>query len=76
MTRWGIGSVLRAELTRAACTPPAVSAAAAGRPHANVIISDTGNFVGAGNQTIGQYDTLPLACFGSVWVQTGPVSSN
>jgi len=44
--------------------------------NANVIISDTGNFVGAGNQTIGQYDTLPLACFGSVWVQTGPVSSN
>jgi len=43
---------------------------------ANVVITDTGNGVLAGNQTLGQYDTLQLACFGSKWVQVGPVSAN
>lgn len=41
-----------------------------------VIITDTGNFVAAGNQTLGQYDTLPAVCIGGVWVQDGPVSAN
>jgi len=44
--------------------------------NANVVITDTGNGVLAGNQTLGQYDTLPLACFGSKWVQVGAVSAN
>jgi hypothetical protein len=43
---------------------------------ANVVITDTGNGVLAGNQTLGQYDALPLACFGATWVQVGPVSAN
>jgi len=43
---------------------------------ANVVITDTGNGVLAGNQTLGQYDALPLACFGLKWVQVGPVSAN
>lgn len=44
--------------------------------NANVVITDTGNFIGAGNQTLGQFDALPLACLASKWVQTGPVSAN
>lgn len=44
--------------------------------NANVVITDTGNGILAGDQTLGQYDILPLACFDSKWVQTGPVSSN
>ncbi len=43
---------------------------------ANVVITDTGNFIGAGNQTLGQFDTLPLVCIATKWVQTGPVSAN
>jgi len=43
---------------------------------ANVVITDTGNFIGAGNQTLGQFDTLPLVCINSIWVQIGPVSAN
>ena len=42
----------------------------------NVVITDTNNGVLAGNQTLGQYDTLHLACFASKWVQVGPVSAN
>lgn len=41
-----------------------------------IIITDTGNFTGAGNQTFGQYDAMPASCFGSKWVQTGAVSAN
>lgn len=41
-----------------------------------VTITDTGNFVGAGNQSLGQYDTLRTVCIGSKHVQDGPVSSN
>ena len=44
--------------------------------NANVVITDTGNAILAGNQTLGQYDTLPLVCIDSKWVQAGPVSSN
>ena len=42
----------------------------------DVIISDTGNFIGAGAQTLGQYDALPATCIATKWVQTGPVSAN
>lgn len=41
-----------------------------------VVITDTGNFVGAGNQTLGQYDTLSTVCLGAKHVQIGAVSSN
>ncbi len=44
--------------------------------NANVVISDTGNFIGAGNQTLGQYDALRLACIDSKWVQVSAVSAN
>lgn len=44
--------------------------------NANVVITDTGNFIGAGNQTLGQYDALPLVCIDSKWVQIGAVSAN
>lgn len=44
--------------------------------NANVVVSDTGNALLAGDQTLGQYDALPLSCFSSKWVQTGPVSAN
>lgn len=44
--------------------------------NANVVITDTGNGVLAGNQTLGQYDALPLVCVGAKWVQTGPASAN
>ena len=42
----------------------------------DVIISDTGNFVAAGAQTIGQYDALPASCIATKWIQTGAVSAN
>jgi hypothetical protein len=44
--------------------------------NANVVITDTGNGVLAGNQTLGQYDTLRLVCIDSKWVQIGAVSAN
>jgi len=44
--------------------------------NADVVITDTANGVLAGNQTLGQYDTLPLVCIGAKWVQVGPVSTN
>lgn len=44
--------------------------------NANVVITDTGNGVLAGNQTLGQYDTLRLSCFDSKWVQESAVSAN
>jgi len=43
---------------------------------ANVVITDTGNGVLAGNQTLTQYDVLPLVCFGAKWVQITAVSQN
>lgn len=42
----------------------------------SVIITDTGNFLGAGNQTIGQYDAMGMVCIDSKWVQTSAVSAN
>ena len=44
--------------------------------NANVVITDTGNGILAGNQTLGQYDALMLACFASKWVQVSAVSAN
>jgi hypothetical protein len=44
--------------------------------NASVVITDTGNFIGAGNQTLGQYDTLRMVCIDSKWVQVGAVSAN
>ena len=44
--------------------------------NASVVITDTGNGVLAGNQTLGQYDALRLACFGAKWVQISAVSAN
>ncbi len=44
--------------------------------NANVVITDTGNGVLAGNQTLGQYDALGLVCIGSKWVQTSALSAN
>lgn len=44
--------------------------------NANVVISDTGNFIGAGDQTLGQYDALGLVCIGSKWVQVSAASAN
>ncbi len=44
--------------------------------NANVVITDTGNGILAGSQTLGQYDALPLVCIASKWVQTGAVSAN
>jgi hypothetical protein len=42
----------------------------------NVVITDTGNGVLAGNQTLGQYDALMLACIGTKWVQVSAISAN
>jgi hypothetical protein len=44
--------------------------------NANVVISDTGNFIGAGDQTLGQYDALAVVCIGSKWVQVSAASAN
>jgi hypothetical protein len=44
--------------------------------NASVVITDTGNGVLAGNQTLGQYDTLYLACIDSKWVQVSAISAN
>lgn len=44
--------------------------------NANVVITDTGNFIGAGNATLGQYDALRLICIDSKWVQVSAVSAN
>lgn len=44
--------------------------------NANVVITDTGNGILAGNATLGQYDALMLACFSSKWVQVSAVSAN
>lgn len=44
--------------------------------NANVVITDTGNFIGAGNQTLGQFDALGLACIATKWVQISAVSAN
>lgn len=62
-------------VTLGACTT-STSAVLYNSVNANVVITDTGNFIGAGNQTLGQYDAMPMACFGTKWVQTGPVSAN
>ncbi len=43
---------------------------------ANVVITDTGNGLLAGNQTLGQDDALKLVCIGTKWVQVSAVSSN
>jgi hypothetical protein len=42
----------------------------------NVTITDAGNFIGAGDQTLGQYDALVLVCIGTKWVQVAAVSAN
>ncbi len=42
----------------------------------SIVITDTGTFIGAGNQTLGQYDALPAVCISGSWVQAGPVSAN
>ncbi len=42
----------------------------------NVVITDTGNALLAGNQTIGQDDALALICIGTKWVQVSAVSAN
>jgi len=44
--------------------------------NAAVVITDTGNGVLAGDQTLGQYDALWLACIGSKWTQLSAVSAN
>lgn len=44
--------------------------------NANVVISDTGNGILAGNQTLGQFDALRLSCFATKWVQESAVSAN
>lgn len=44
--------------------------------NANVVITDTGNGLLAGNQTLGQYDALLLACYATKWVQISAVSAN
>ncbi len=44
--------------------------------NANVVITDTGNGVLAGNQTLGQFDALMLACYATKWVQISAVSAN
>lgn len=44
--------------------------------NAAVVITDTGNAVLAGDQTLGQYDALGLVCVGTKWVQTSAVSAN
>jgi hypothetical protein len=41
-----------------------------------LIVSDTGNGVLAGAQTLGQYDALMLACFATKWVQVSALSAN
>jgi hypothetical protein len=42
----------------------------------NVVITDTGNGILAGNQTLGQYDALMLMCISSKWVQVSAASAN
>lgn len=44
--------------------------------NATVTITDTGNFVGAGNAALTQFDTLSLVCIDSKWVQLGSVPTN
>jgi hypothetical protein len=44
--------------------------------NASIVITDTGNGVLAGDQTLGQYDALGLVCIGSKWVQRSAVSAN
>lgn len=44
--------------------------------NAAVVITDTGNGLLAGNQTLGQYDALFLACIASKWVQVSAASAN
>lgn len=44
--------------------------------NASVVISDTGNFIGAGDATLTQFDTLSLVCITSKWVQVGTVPDN
>lgn len=44
--------------------------------NAAVVVTDTGNFIGAGNATLGQYDALGLVCISSKWVQISAVSAN
>jgi len=63
------------EVTMAACTS-GQSTVLYDAANFAIVITDTGNFVGAGDQTLGQYDTLPLVCIGSKWIQVGPVSAN
>lgn len=44
--------------------------------NASVVITDTGNFIGAGNATLTQFDTLHLVCVATKWVQLGTVPNN
>lgn len=44
--------------------------------NASVVITDTGNFIGAGNATLTQFDTLALVCIATKWVQVGTVPNN
>jgi len=44
--------------------------------NASVIITDSTNFLAAGDQTLGQYDALQAACIGSKWVQVSAASAN
>lgn len=44
--------------------------------NANVVITDTGNFVGSGDATLGQYDAMQLVCIGTKWVQASSVITN
>lgn len=44
--------------------------------NASVVITDTGNGILAGNQTLGQYDALRLVCISTKWVQVSAVSAN
>lgn len=44
--------------------------------NASVVITDTGNFIGAGNATLTQFDTLSLVCIATKWVQIGTVPNN
>jgi len=61
--------------TLAACTT-GQSAIFYNSVNASILITDSTNFLSAGDQTLTQYDTLQTVCIGSKWVQVSAASAN
>lgn len=70
-------------LTAAAEVTPTIAACTGGEHlilyggnNQSINLADADNFVLTGALVLTQYDTLPLVCISTKWVQAGPVSAN